>query len=138
MKQRIYSFAILLTILLGFSLSSCSGGSPADDIVTELNKEMPMFIDEGLTGTQAFAEGPNVVMEITVDEDVYDFSELKLYKSELKDMMRAGMLEDGDNEDFEVLADNNVGIIYRFTGDQSGRSFDVSYSPNELRRMSRY
>lgn len=97
------------------------------------NSHCPMTIDEGLKIISVAEEDSNVVYTCQLDED---FNDIKLFEP-LKEELRANMKENFSDptmkEFLSLLVALNKGFVFRFVGDKSGTTIDISYTPEELK-----
>lgn len=121
---------IFATILM-IAFSACSYS--IEDDVAASREDCPFEIDEGMTCTDIYLQGDNVVYLIEIDEDLYDFE----YFIENKRELRETLLDDDGDEDFaeaaKLCVDNDKGMIYKLVGSYSGETVSVRISPAELK-----
>lgn len=99
------------------------------------NKDCPMVIDNGITTTQFYLDGKNIVIECEFDEELYDFDLLKQNRKTMKSVMVESLkiaLETGSDPLVTTCKENNNDFVYRYIGKTSGKKMDIVISHNEL------
>lgn len=95
---------------------------------------LPLKVDEGLYVAAMYLEDNNIVSEISVDENIYDYNILK----DNRTIFEEEILNDSDPSTIAMLdlcKISHSGIIYRIKGSQSNQYFDVLISSDKIRRM---
>lgn len=101
------------------------------------NTNLPQKIEDGMLITQIMQEGNNVVYKLSVDEEALgnDVEIIRQVKDQVKSDI-AGSLQSEDDvvlTRFEKLLKKlQYGLIYRFCGNHSGHSVDITFTPEEI------
>ncbi len=102
-------------------------------IMAVANASLPEDLGEGLTLKSAAVEDGNVLYMVDCDEDIYDMDVLEEsidgMRAEIKESLRA---TEGVEELTELCAALHADVVYRYVGDQTGQSVDVTIPYSEL------
>lgn len=131
MKTRIFlktTVALLCTMLM----VACTPEKRLETAVKSLNKECPMYLEDGLTITEIEYTGNYVTYYYEGDDEMYNFSQ-DLVTTALKDEMigtlRLQALTNSDVEEFiQTLRDAQVGIIYHYFTSSSSMDVVIEYT----------
>lgn len=108
----------------------------ANQIAIE-NSRCPYEVETGMTMTRVYDDGKDIVYECDVDETIYDISILNEMKDEVKREMKSLFRDPVAMRQIKILSEMGRGMIYRYTGDASRESADISFSPAEISSMAR-
>ena len=105
------------------------------------NINLPQKIEEGMLITQITQEGNNVVYKLSVDEEVLgnDVNILSKVRDEIKPEMTRSLQAEDDlvlTRFEQLLKKLQYGLIYRFCGNHSGHTVDITFSPEEISEMA--
>lgn len=131
---------VLLAAITVFGVTSCGKSALEKDI--EVSREdCPINIGvPGMSVTDIYLDGNNVVYEVEVDEDIYDLDELESMKHILAQTMAEALEEEKDfDPDYytflKLVTDENKNVVYRYIGDTYKDHFDVMIPLAKLQRM---
>lgn len=99
-------------------------------------ENLPMEIGEGMVMQDYLLDSDNIVIVITVDEDIYSVEEM--YNN--SDLIKVSMIEEGiNNAESKALLDlckvSHTGLVYRIIGNQTLKEFDVEISSDDICRF---
>lgn len=105
------------------------------------NINLPQKIEDGMLITQITQEGNNVVYKLSVDEEVLgnDVNILSKVRDEIKPEMTRSLQAEDDvalTRFEQLLKKLQYGLIYRFCGNHSGHTVDITFSPEEISEMA--
>lgn len=97
----------------------------------------PVKIDEGITCTDVFDDGENIVFLYEIDDEIYDIDIYLDYINENINEVKDGILSELMFNDLWNLWSKhfkqlNMGITYRFIGSSYEKALDVNISSDEL------
>lgn len=95
---------------------------------------MPEELAKGISITNVDLKDGKVCYTVTIDENIYDFSMIKKSHDDFKDEIKQSLnSSDEDVISFKnYLSNSNCSLTYRYVGNLSGDSFDITFTPNEL------
>ena len=96
---------------------------------------LPAVLDEGMVMMDFQLEDDNIAIDIHVDEDIYSISEMKANI----EFIKATMLEEGVNQPgskalLDLCKVSHTGLLYRITGNQSHKTFEMAITSDEIRQ----
>lgn len=94
---------------------------------------LPMNLDQGMIAVRISEESDNVTYYIWLDENLYDLSSVKDDLKSTKDTITEELKKSETREFFEKIIFFNKGLRYHYYGSQTGRSFDIVLTPEELK-----
>lgn len=101
------------------------------------NARCPYIVDEGMEMVKAYDDGDNIVYACRIDEDMYDISALKYAQSEIKSNMRDIFKDPLMKKELGLIHSLGKGFTYRYYGESSGQSVDITFSNAELSRYAK-
>lgn len=105
----------------------------SSQIATE-NARCPYLVEDGMLMTSVKDNDKNVVYNCRLDEKLYDIEEMADYKSVMKNALIETFSTDVVMQNqIQLLVSLNKGIVYNFYGSNTGKSFELEFSPSELR-----
>lgn len=105
--------------------------SALEKIVKLQKTQCPIDLGNGLVWVNTSIEGDFVVYDYSVDERVMPFSYLK--KNQTKDVVIRLIQNNITMKDFVVVCiSSNKGISYRYSCEDSGRTYRVDITPDDL------
>lgn len=131
MKTRIF-LKTMVALLCTMLMVACTPEKRLETAVKSLNKECPMYLEDGLTITEIEYTGNYVTYYYEGDDEMYNFSQ-DLVTTALKDEMigtlRLQALTNSDVEEFiQTLRDAQVGIIYHYFTSSSSMDVVIEYT----------
>lgn len=100
------------------------------------NSRYPIELEEGLIMVKNELFNDNLIFYIQVDEDLYDFKELKKSQKEIRENRNQFFqYMKGDptmQREFELLTKAGLGYHYRYFGNKSNDYFDIIFTPEDL------
>ena len=96
------------------------------------NSTYPILVEEGMEMIKVEDAGDNVIYHCRVDEDLYDLYLLKLNENEVKRNMEEVFEDPLTNKQIKLLSSLGKGLVYHYYGDTSGKSVDITFTPDEL------
>ena len=130
---------MLLSIVLLVGITACSS-NPEDTLKSEIekaNKNYPQELSKGLEMTSIALEGNKVVFLITVDEQKagIPLSLLESQKAAFKENAATSLKGNSAVDKlFEIMIDLKDSLVYRMQN-KDGKSFDIEYTPEELKQL---
>lgn len=107
-----------------------------ENLLAIINASCPETIDDGMVMIKAFDDGENVIYVARIDEDLYDLSSIEGSISEVKNELKEIMISDPEwSQELYLLKALGKGFIYRYSGETSGKTVDVTFSPSELKNL---
>lgn len=100
--------------------------------IASVDASCPFFIDEGMKIVRAYDDGNNVVYVALIDEDIYDLETLLYSRHEIKKGMKETFGDPTMKLFIERLKSLGKGLVYRYQGDRSGKSIDITFTTEEL------
>lgn len=99
--------------------------------------QLPMQVDEVTTLTDIFAEGDNVGYVYTIDETTVPIDTIDQRIGVLKESIGESLKHNDLSMTMliDALTKDHKGLIYRYNMSKSGRTFDVTFSPEEVVRI---
>lgn len=122
--------------VMRFNSSAPTEGQVGYDILKQTaeqeNAALPQTVSDGMTLVSEVVDGPDFILTIVIDEDMFDFD--YWYDSEfmagLKSDLLAGLKEDA--EMYAEISDYLKRVVYRYKGSASGRSVDCVIPTKEI------
>jgi hypothetical protein len=96
---------------------------------------LPLKIEDGMFITNYGLDRENIIISISLDENIYSLSEVK----KQKDYLKMSILQEGI-QDYETKAlldlckVSHTGLVYRMTGSHSKRQCDILITSDEIRQ----
>jgi hypothetical protein len=97
------------------------------------NSSCPYSIEKGIEMVGAHDDGLNVVYECRLDEDIYDIDVFKYAKEDIKNSMKEMFDDPVIITEVKLMKSIGRGLVYRYTGDKSSESVDITFSVEELK-----
>lgn len=95
---------------------------------------LPMQIDEGMVVTDYALEDENIVITIELDENLFSIADFKSNREYLKEYFFTNALMDPDSKTLlDLCKVTHSGLTYRFIGNHSKKSVDITLTSNEIR-----
>lgn len=102
-------------------------------IISQIDDEYPMEIGEGMTITGVKVHEEYVLYSVEVDENLFSMEERDVNTNKAKKEILKFIKSDSNAKSLlKILKKNNVGIMYRYIGNNSGKSYTVKLEPGEL------
>lgn len=109
-----------------------------DNLITASNLSCPMEMEKGVTLVNVVDDGSNVIYNCNVDETIYCMATLEENQKQIKLSMELAFRNDPASVTLGThIANAGRGLIYRYTGDYFGRSFDITFPIETLRAFRR-
>lgn len=106
--------------------------------ISAIQASLPWKVEDGMEMDKVYDDGENVVYSCRMDEDLYDISLLETGLANVKDEVLEGFSSDvAVKKMIGILVNLDKGFVYRYYGDQSGKSVDVEFTPADLRAFLR-
>ena len=131
-KKSIMFVAVAIIAMVA-GLTSCSKESQLKSAVEKANSDCPIYIMDGLQMTSVLDDGSNVVYVVETSEDVLPIELIEAQSSEMKNAMATTFNQPDTKELIDVLVECNKGMAFRFVGEQSGDSYEIVFTPAELK-----
>ena len=96
---------------------------------------LPLKIEDGMFITNYGLDRENIIITISLDENMYSLSEVK----KQKDYLKMSILQEG-LQDYETKAlldlckVSHTGLVYRMTGNHSKKHCDIIITSDEIRK----
>lgn len=103
------------------------------EMVAISRTQMPMPMMEGMTMADMRIEGTDVIYVVKYDPQRFNFT--RPAYADLKNAIigQFGKLSETELSVFRLIAACNMGLIYRYTNEQTGSNRDIRLSNNEIR-----
>lgn len=102
------------------------------NMVTTENAACPTLVDNGLVLRKVSDDGSNVIYEYSLNESVYDMNHFKNSQSEVRKNLKENFQDPSTKSQLETLVANGRGVIFKYTGETSGKSLEIEFAPHEL------
>ena len=99
--------------------------------VARENAQCPNVIDYGMTEVGAFDDGNSIIICCSVDEEELDMSDIEDAQIEIKQNMKETFAAVYGYQ-LEVFRSVGRGCVFRYCGDTSGKTVDITFSVDEL------
>lgn len=136
MKKQFY---IALMLVMAVCLTGCNQETNKLRLEIEnANKECPM--DLGILGKITSItydeESNDVNMEMRMNEQLGSFDALMSNKKMLHKSMMLAFTKENSRSVAKLISDANAGLTITMKGSNSGKSFDITISPDEIHQMA--
>lgn len=132
MKKNMF---YVLVVALAVVLVGCDNKQrEIEKALEEVNKECPMYIDEGMTIVNVEADDNYIIYNVTVDDDIYDIASMRTFSEVLKHEMRKELVSAvgvGDLRDFVNEYDMGLKYIYK----SSDEELEIVFTTSELKQI---
>lgn len=135
-------FLSMLLCLFALSFGSCESEkektlSQIRKIIEITNKDCPTRVDEITVWTNTDVDENNLIYYYTLDEDQLSEDAVEVLeenKSELKSAIGEGLKSDDQfiQQLVTLLTKADLGIQFHYTTSESGQSFDIFFTPEEI------
>ena len=98
-----------------------------EETIAEMNSELPKEVEEGMNLTSIMVESDYAINKIEVDEEIYNFNELRGSEKEIKN----GII-DNLGIDADLYRKGKMGLIFEYYGNKNGERFIVKIEYTEL------
>ena len=105
-----------------------------ENLVFTANSSCPYIVEEGLTMISVEDDGENVIYTAEVDEELYDIGLFILNKESCKQSIKEMFNDQSAQQEMKVFTSVNRGIVYRYVGNKSKKSIDITFTPIELKK----
>lgn len=106
--------------------------------ISQTNALCPQEIEDGLTLVKAEDDGENIIYHYSVDENQYSMAQLEENLDEIRMSVEFSLRGDPAMSVFAgMIGKAGRNLVYRYTGDTFGNSFDVTLSPSTLKSFPR-
>lgn len=98
----------------------------------------PQTIGSGLSIQEATTIDTTFVLVVIVDEEEHNMDKFGEYKDETRDSLCSDLItymSDADLAFYKECEQAGMSFIYRYVGDTTGKTFDITFSPVDLRGM---
>lgn len=107
-----------------------------EQIIDEQKGMLPTEIDNGFILTSIDIENGNVIMSISVDEDIYDFDIVSKLKNDLKESMINQISANPVLQNFcKIISNAHFGLTYRYYGNQTHLETFVPLASDEIAKL---
>lgn len=96
------------------------------------NARCPYLVDQGMEMVKVFDDGENIVYSCRLNEELYDMSAFEYAQAEMKQNMKEILKDPMMKQQLGIIQKVGKGFVYRFYGDTSGKSVDITFSNDEL------
>ena len=132
MKKLTLFAGLILTLVFAVSLTSC-GPSNSAELLEQLNKELPKDAGSGLTMTKAELDGDQFVLVCELgDAAPIGLGMLKMAGNSPE--VKKAFLESDIKDVAEILVNENKSLVLRFTDKEGSDNFDMTFTPDELKK----
>lgn len=98
------------------------------------NNNCPKEIEKGIECVRVYDDGDNVIYDFKMDEDLYDISLLKSTKIDHQEVLEDLIKDPVVKNDATTMIELGRGLVYHYYGDKSGKSYDVSFSSEDMKK----
>lgn len=104
--------------------------------LTQKNKPCPYRADSGMILAAVVREENYIVYCYELDEEQYDIEDLReeTYRRGV-DMLRQ-LRTPALAHDIGVMAENDMGLIFQYVGNNSGKTARIRFTPNEIKSLA--
>lgn len=96
------------------------------------NADFPCLVVESIEALRVYDDGANIIYLLRMDENIYDFDMAKSVVSEMKQDVAESLKDLNVKAQLNMIRSLNKGLIYRYTGSISNKSFDIAFTNDEL------
>lgn len=102
--------------------------------VARENSQYPVEIEQGMFMQSVSREDGYLVYHVVLDENDYNIDEMNAAHDLLRSNMEAEMASPEMKEILYRLSKVGNGLRYTYTGDKSGKSVDITFTPEDVAR----
>lgn len=96
---------------------------------------LPLKIDEGMVIINYGLDGENIIITISIDENLYSLNELRKQKDFFKQTILQEGIRDPETKGLlDLCKVSHTGLVYRMTGSHSKRHCDILITSDEIRQ----
>ena len=132
-RINLFTTAVLAIVLLTGCIDN--NRTMLEDAVEEINAECPMDFEEGITMTGGELTDEDMVYFYEFDEDLHGIEEYVDILPSLKEEVYNNLTNENSDDSVElyrVLVEEGLGIRYIFFGSNSGASFELTFTPDDI------
>lgn len=109
-----------------------------ENFITAENLNCPREIEEGVTLVNVEDDGENLIYNLLLDENKFCVQQLEENIDQIHMAMEFNLRGDAAMANMSgTISDAGRGLIYRYTGDYFGRTFDIAFDPESLKFFAR-
>lgn len=108
--------------------------------ISDVNKKLPMQVENGVTVTKFTVEGNDAVYYYTCDENIISLNTLKSSKSQMHTNILASLTQTKDPETIHLLSllyNAEMGMTYKYVSKKNGKTIELKFTPQEILQTKR-
>lgn len=131
------SFSVQITIpdveQRNIQSSTDSKAAMLDTFMAAYNRMLPEEIEEGMFITEVFEDDNAVTYVVEIDPELYDMDALEEAGDQIKPSVAESFKGPDTREFLDLLIDLNLNLAYRLQYPDNSRSFELVFTPAELK-----